>query len=180
MLDDGRIIYDGGLDELKARWGKGREVQFQFSHPISLDELSRLTEGMQVRWSKENEMTAKVWIPKERNVSDVLSRVVGSKDIRDIKIIETNTDEIVREIYQAGSAEHRPDAGRKETGSGGSGDGPFGGRKPGDSESGGSGAKVKCGDGKSGDGTSKETSGEGEANAAKASKEPVASGSGTP
>lgn len=105
MLDDGRIIYDGGLDELKDRWGKGREVQFQFNDPFTLADLSLLTEGLQVRWSKENELTAKVWIPRELNVSEVLSRVVGAKDISDIKIFETNTDEIVREIYQSGSAE---------------------------------------------------------------------------
>ncbi|MBW5445663.1 ATP-binding cassette domain-containing protein [Cohnella sp. CFH 77786] len=104
MLDDGRIIYDGGLDELKDRWGKGREVQFQFNDPVAIADLSRLTEGLEVRWSKENELTAKVWIPRELNVSEVLSRVVGTKDISDIKIFETNTDEIVREIYQSGSA----------------------------------------------------------------------------
>ncbi|WP_123043410.1 ABC transporter ATP-binding protein [Cohnella candidum] len=105
MLDDGRIIYDGGLDELKDRWGKGREVQFQFNDSFTLADLSLLTEGLQVRWSKENELTAKVWIPRDLNVSEVLSRVVGAKDISDIKIFETNTDEIVREIYQSGSAE---------------------------------------------------------------------------
>ncbi len=104
MLDDGRIIYDGGLDELKDRWGKGREVQFQFHGPVELQALSGMTDGLSVRWSKENELTAKVWIPRDIGVSEVLSRVVGMKDIRDIKIIETNTDEIVREIYQSGSA----------------------------------------------------------------------------
>ncbi|TJY42381.1 ATP-binding cassette domain-containing protein [Cohnella pontilimi] len=107
MLDDGRIIYDGGLDELKQRWGKGREVQFQFTDPIRLMEVQKLTGGLAVRWTRENEFTAKVWIPRELNVSEVLSRVVGAPemDISDIKIFETNTDEIVREIYQSGSAE---------------------------------------------------------------------------
>ncbi|WEK53627.1 MAG: ATP-binding cassette domain-containing protein [Candidatus Cohnella colombiensis] len=106
MLDDGRIIYDGGLEELKAQWGKGREVMLQFSESVSLLELTVLTSGLDVRWSMDNELTAKVWIPRELNVSEVLSRVVGaSLDISDIKISETNTDEIVREIYQSGSAE---------------------------------------------------------------------------
>jgi ABC-2 type transport system ATP-binding protein len=31
MLDDGNVIYDGGLEELKANWGKGREVVLQFA-----------------------------------------------------------------------------------------------------------------------------------------------------
>jgi len=105
MLDDGRIIYDGGLGELKERWSKGREVQFQFTAPVGLDAANAWTRGMNVRWTRENELTARVWIPREMNVSDVLSRVVGAAEISDIKIFETNTDEIVREIYKTGSPE---------------------------------------------------------------------------
>ncbi|MCQ6562565.1 ABC transporter ATP-binding protein [Paenibacillus mendelii] len=105
MLDDGRIIYDGGLDELKSRWSKGREVHFQFGERPDLTVLRNLTEGLPgVAWSLE-ELTAAMWLPHAVNVSDALARVVGGGvDIRDIKIIETNTDEIVREIYQSGTA----------------------------------------------------------------------------
>jgi ABC-2 type transport system ATP-binding protein len=39
----------------------------------------------------------------------VLSRVVGVLDIEDIKIVETNTDDIVREIYKTGSAVAPPE-----------------------------------------------------------------------
>jgi len=107
MLDDGQIIYDGGLDELKAKWGKGKEVHFQFGAHVRLEKLRQLTAGLDVVWSSEsgdNDMAAKVWIPLEVNVSDVLGRVVSTLDIRDIKIVETNTDDIVREIYKSGSA----------------------------------------------------------------------------
>lgn len=105
MLDDGRIIYDGGLEDLKQRWGTGREVQFQFGTATKLNRIMQWTEGMPVTWTAENDLAAKVWIPLELNVSDVLGRVVGQADITDIKIIETNTDDIVRSIYQSGSAE---------------------------------------------------------------------------
>lgn len=106
MLDDGRIIYDGGLEELKERWGKGKEVILRFSEPVSLPRLQELTAGLQVEWSLDNELTAKVWIPQQAaSVSEVLSRVVGITKIEDIKILETNTDDIVREIYKSGSAE---------------------------------------------------------------------------
>ncbi|MBW4080825.1 ATP-binding cassette domain-containing protein [Paenibacillus sp. S150] len=105
MLDDGCIIYDGGLEELKQRWGTGREVLFQFGAATKLAQLEQWTAGMTVAWSAENDLGAKVWIPLELNVSDVLGRVVGQADITDIKIIETNTDDIVRSIYQSGSAE---------------------------------------------------------------------------
>ncbi|GGD87825.1 ABC transporter ATP-binding protein [Paenibacillus nasutitermitis] len=106
MLDDGRIIYDGGLDELKSRWSKGREIQFQFGEQPDVHTLKKLTEDLQgVSWSVASDLTATMFLPHEINVSDALSRVVGgAADIRDIKIMETNTDEIVREIYKSGSA----------------------------------------------------------------------------
>ncbi|UQZ36572.1 daunorubicin ABC transporter ATP-binding protein [Paenibacillus sp. PK3_47] len=109
MLDDGRIIYDGGLDNLKERWGTGREVLFQFGMPTKLQQLQQWSDGMPVTWTAENDLGAKVWIPRELNVSDLLARVVGKADITDIKIIETNTDDIVRSIYQSGSAEKPED-----------------------------------------------------------------------
>lgn len=104
MLDDGRIIYDGGLDDLKNRWSKGREIQFQFAGHTQLAKLQQLTESLDVTWTMENEVTAKMWLPHAVNVSDALSCVVGGVEIRDIKIIETNTDDIVRSIYSSGSA----------------------------------------------------------------------------
>ena len=104
MLDDGKIIYDGGLEELKQRWSKGKEIQFQFAKQMSLAYLQQLTTGMNVTWSIENDVTAKMFVPHEVSVSDAMGRVVSGAEIRDIKIFETNTDEIVREIYQSGSA----------------------------------------------------------------------------
>jgi len=105
MLDDGRVIYDGGLDELKTKWSKGREIQFQFASQTPIAKLKQLTEGINVNWTIENDVTAKLFVPHEVSVSDAMARVVGGADIRDIKIFETNTDEIVRGIYQSGSAE---------------------------------------------------------------------------
>ncbi|MFX3631292.1 MAG: ATP-binding cassette domain-containing protein [Candidatus Pristimantibacillus sp.] len=104
MLDDGRIIYDGGLEDLKSRWSKGREVHFQFSVPTPLNKLELLTRGIGVTWRMDSDLSATMWLPHAINVSDALGLVVGGAEIRDIKIIETNTDEIVREIYRSGSA----------------------------------------------------------------------------
>lgn len=105
MLDDGQIIYDGGLEELKSRWSKGREIQFQFAAQTPISRLKGLTEGLDVAWTLENDVTAKLFVPHAVSVSDAMARVVGGAEIRDIKIFETNTDEIVRAIYQSGSAE---------------------------------------------------------------------------
>mgnify|MGYP000954699062 FL=1 len=106
MLDDGRIIYDGGLDELKTRWSRGREIRLQFGEQVALERLERLTADLPgVRWQIGEGMSAVLRVPHEVGLSDALARVVGSGiDIRDIKFAETSTDEIVREIYRSGSA----------------------------------------------------------------------------
>jgi len=123
MLDDGRIIYDGGLDQLKETWGKGKEVVLQFNDPVPLENLKLLTEGLDVTWEQDSALDARVLIPqRSANVSDVLARIVGVVQIADIRILETNTDDIVREIYKSGSAEARkpsaPEAGEPGSGAG--------------------------------------------------------------
>lgn len=105
MLDDGSIIYDGGLQQLKETWGTGKEIVFQFGSAMPLSELERLTVGLDVVWTAQGEYTAKAELPRGAGVSDTLGRIVGAADIRDVKIFETNTDEIVRKIYKTGSAD---------------------------------------------------------------------------
>ncbi|HEX7058063.1 MAG TPA: ABC transporter ATP-binding protein [Bacilli bacterium] len=101
MLDDGRIIYDGSLEQLKQRWGKGREIVLQFSDAVKLDRLRKLTADLGVVWTGENDWTARVLVPHGKaSVSQVIGRVVNDFSLKDIKIVEANTDEIVREIYK--------------------------------------------------------------------------------
>ncbi|TVX88377.1 ABC transporter ATP-binding protein [Paenibacillus agilis] len=105
MLDDGNIIYDGSLDHLKMTWGKGREVKFQFAEQVSEEKLSILTAGLPVVLEVQSEYEASVIVPQDANVSDVIARVASGVSISDLSIEETNTDDIVREIYRTGNAD---------------------------------------------------------------------------
>ena len=104
MLDEGMIIYDGSLEELKERWSRGREIRFRFSEPVEPSGLAALTDGLPVRWTAADEESARLWVPREIQVADVLARLVGALPILDMSFKETGTDEIVRAIYQSGSA----------------------------------------------------------------------------
>ncbi|CAM3629028.1 ATP-binding cassette domain-containing protein [Marinicrinis lubricantis] len=106
MLDAGKVIYDGSLDHLKETWGKGKEIVLQFGTPQQIQRLSKLTEGMGVQWEMEHPFQGTIRIPSGTvSVSQVLGRLVHEVEISDMKIVETGTDEIVREIYKTGSAE---------------------------------------------------------------------------
>lgn len=105
MLDAGSIIYDGRLDELKSRWGRGREVRFQFGETVQSAQLQQWTAGLPVTWTQESELVATALVPAELAVSELFSRVLSVMQVTDVQISETSTDEIVRQIYSSGSAE---------------------------------------------------------------------------
>lgn len=105
MLDAGNVIYDGGLHDLKTRWGKGKEVRFQFGKPVQAAQLQVWTAHLPVEWTQEGDLVATALVSAETVVSGVLTAVLSQVEILDIQISETSTDEIVRQIYSSGSAE---------------------------------------------------------------------------
>ncbi|WP_416829048.1 ABC transporter ATP-binding protein [Ectobacillus polymachus] len=104
MLDEGKIIYDGSLDKLRSNWGKEKIIHFQFVNPVSKEQLTKQLSG-QVIWKQED--GENVWaakLPNEESViSALISNVVQSFKIKDIKIEEVSTEEIIRNIYEEGN-----------------------------------------------------------------------------
>ncbi|MBO9130953.1 ATP-binding cassette domain-containing protein [Bacillus sp. 165] len=104
MLDEGKIIYDGALEKLRAQWGDEKEIQFHFSKPVQYYELAGLVPDSGVEWMKGSGQN--VWIAKLPNeeviISVVIAKVVQTFQIKDIKINEVSTEEIIRNIYEEG------------------------------------------------------------------------------
>src|SRR3954454_25051511 len=50
MLDEGKIIYDGALRNLKENWAEGKELKFQFLEKVEIAAVKELTGGMPVKW----------------------------------------------------------------------------------------------------------------------------------
>ncbi len=96
MIDRGRIIWDGDLEDIKNRFGGKVTLTVEFeSEP---DQFSP-PEGSQV--TKE-EGSIK-WIEFNRNqvsIVGVIQKIVGTHQIRDLTFRETSVEEIVRNIYE--------------------------------------------------------------------------------
>jgi ABC-2 type transport system ATP-binding protein len=105
MLDEGKIIYDGALRNLQEKWGEGKELQFQFLEKIGLNDLKKLTSNMQVTWEldEKGQIFSAFLEDIDELISQVIARVVAAFKIKDIKIKETSTEEIIRNIYEKGS-----------------------------------------------------------------------------
>ncbi|KEK21694.1 ABC transporter ATP-binding protein [Bacillus gaemokensis] len=104
MLDEGNIMYDGSLEKLRSQWGAEKEIHFQFISPVSYQQLSMIMPDSHVVWSEAKE--EHTWIAKIPNeeviISMLISKVVQAFQIKDLKINEVSTEEIIRNIYEEG------------------------------------------------------------------------------
>src|SRR3954447_18933643 len=102
LLDEGKIIYDGSLNQLQAQAVEGKQVEFEFLAEIS---RSSLPPTANVQWEQKNATT---WLchinGNEQLVSQLISEVVQKNPIKNIRINEVSTEEIVRKIYEEGMA----------------------------------------------------------------------------
>ncbi|MBH0229739.1 ATP-binding cassette domain-containing protein [Halobacillus yeomjeoni] len=104
MLDEGQIIYDGKLANLRSNWGEGKQIEFQFAEEVTKDELSPLMKELDAEWTpgeRKNVWVANV-VNEEHVISEVIGRVVAAHRITDVKIHEISTEEIIRNIYEEG------------------------------------------------------------------------------
>ncbi|MFT9848694.1 ABC transporter ATP-binding protein [Aneurinibacillus sp. REN35] len=103
MLDNGSIIYDGGLNELRTTWGNEKRVVVEFTNAAEVEELERLTSTLPVTWQKENDLRFRAIFGEESvAISDLLSRIISRYEVKDISIETVSTEEIVRKIYEEG------------------------------------------------------------------------------
>lgn len=105
MLDEGNIIYDGALNSLKAKWGEGKELQFQFVEKVDMAALRDLTIGMPVKWEldEKKQIFSALIDDIDELISQVIAKVAAAYKIKDMKINEISTEEIIRNIYEKGS-----------------------------------------------------------------------------
>lgn len=97
IIDDGKLLYDGSIHDLKSRYGTERTLV------IELDDAPYALNIPNTRVLREE--GSRVWIAfdKEKlSASDVMMKVAEKHTIRDLTVEEPEIESIVREIYQSG------------------------------------------------------------------------------
>ena len=117
IIDEGKKIYDGTLENLKDTYGTRRKVTMEVRKPELLRELQlyqKISEMNNVQIAKNDydsvldveSKTYTVSFDKHKmQVPQILSAVMELTEVTDIKLQETELAEIVKEIYNHGSAE---------------------------------------------------------------------------
>lgn len=121
IIDEGKKIYDGTLENLKDTYGKRRKVTMEVRKPEMLKELKlfqklNVLNGVQITENDydsvldEESKTYTVSFDKHKmQVPQILSAIMELTEVTDIKLQETELAEIVKEIYNHGSAEKESD-----------------------------------------------------------------------
>ena len=97
IIDNGKIIYDGGIDALKKRYGKTRMLIVDLAQTYSEIQL----EGVDLTRRDGN----RIWLAFDRDTisaSEVIVQLTGRYEIQDLTISEPEIEEIVRRIYELG------------------------------------------------------------------------------
>ncbi len=104
VMDRGKLIFDGLLADLKEKWGNGTEIVFQFKKRTTPEQVRAVLEEVPCELLAENDYAVRVKIPRSQEMLPfVLSTVMASFEISDVKMQEASTEDIVRNIYSAGS-----------------------------------------------------------------------------
>jgi ABC-2 type transport system ATP-binding protein len=100
LIDHGRVIYDGGLDELRARFGRQRTLVVDLGGEPMAD--LRLPHVEEVR--REG---PRVWLRFDRDATTaaaLIAEVAARYRVRDLTVEEPPIEGIVRRIYETGQA----------------------------------------------------------------------------
>ncbi len=97
MIDHGRLIYDGQLQELLARFGGERELVVDLAEPG--DQV--IVEGARVV-SQEGARVTLAFYPAEASASDLIARLAARYRLADLSVREPQIEATVRRIYEEG------------------------------------------------------------------------------
>jgi ABC-2 type transport system ATP-binding protein len=98
IIDQGVIIYDGTVDNIKDIYGKERTLVMEFVEDYS--EIS-LPSGVEVV-KEENHKKWMKFKKDEIQISSLISELTQKYGIRDFTIQEPEIESIIREIYEGG------------------------------------------------------------------------------
>lgn len=108
IIDDGKKIYDGSLENLKERYGVTRKVTMEVKNikeamAVDLSSLLKVPkEAYQITADKAANSVEVAFDKHCLGISEVIAQYMQHTEVRDIQIQETELSEIVKAIYQHG------------------------------------------------------------------------------
>ncbi|AZR74355.1 sugar ABC transporter ATP-binding protein [Anoxybacter fermentans] len=95
IIDKGKLIYDGTQDEIKRRYGKIRTLEVELAETVGNVDFNPAKvvkqEGRKI-WFEFNR--------EELSAADLIARITGQYEVKDLTIHETRLETIISDIYK--------------------------------------------------------------------------------
>lgn len=103
IIDKGKKIYDGGVDQIKNAYGYMRKITFELKDKLDVS-VQKINEKIQVGAEGtiliEGNSLEISFNKNEIKVSDLIATIMSRYNVIDIKINETSIEEIIKKIYR--------------------------------------------------------------------------------
>jgi ABC-2 type transport system ATP-binding protein len=107
IIDKGKLLYDGSLEELRHRLGRYNLINIHLDdrrHRSKLDQV--LGGGNGIRWEHVDELTYRIRFDREQvSSAEIIRKIVNEVPIHDIYIEAEPIEDIIKTIYSRGLLE---------------------------------------------------------------------------
>jgi len=96
VIDQGRIVHDGSLDELHARYGSRRRLVVDLDEPLA---IPLVLPGVTVESTQANGRRITYALDGTAAAGDLVSRLAEAAALRDISVLEPDIEDVVARLY---------------------------------------------------------------------------------
>ncbi|MCY7320619.1 MAG: ATP-binding cassette domain-containing protein, partial [Phormidesmis sp. CAN_BIN36] len=97
MIHQGKLIYDGSLEELVDRFSPCREISIEFAQTYSKDQLMVYGD-----LQESDKHSARFLVPQEA-LTRTVAKLLGDLEILDLTVIDPPIEEVIGRVFQAGT-----------------------------------------------------------------------------
>ena len=107
IIDSGKKIYDGSLEDLLNTYGTHRKVILEVKNldkvrNLPIDKILKVKkDDYEITVDDSNNTLSVSFDKTQMNVSDIIENVMKETEVKDIKIVETELADIVKKIYKS-------------------------------------------------------------------------------
>lgn len=101
IIDEGHILYDGLIADLKSKFGDIKHISVQTVSPIDFDKIETDFNGLLKTEQGDISYTNLFFDGQKITTKEILNYLLSHYDITDIKISENELSEVVKRIYES-------------------------------------------------------------------------------
>ena len=102
IIDKGKMLYDNDIEHLKGFFGSYRTLKIGIDGDLSAEAEKIKKEFPEFSVSNDDEWISVLVDEEKSTVMDVLGRLQASRKIKDMKLEEISTEEVIKKIYEEG------------------------------------------------------------------------------